>query len=209
MERPFDTVRAQSGKPSEDTHNPQVIIISGAIGSGKGTVVHALVHELGFTWVPTHTTRPMRRDDPALSQRVFDTETTFLRHLARGEFIESVEKGGNRYGLLRHDLERELRAGKPVIIEMGAEGGIKVNQSYPNVMLIFLLTDEKVRRQRITARSMNNAEAEKRMKEAVAEEKLAREHYDYLIENIEGHPEEAIEAVKNIVLEQFSTIQHK
>ena len=67
--------------------HPPLIIISGSIGSGKGTIVHALANELGLTWIPTHTTRTVRNDDHVLSRRIFETEATFMRHIAPDEFI--------------------------------------------------------------------------------------------------------------------------
>lgn len=183
-----------------------IIIISGAIGSGKGTIIHALTHELDFVWVPTHTTRIMRRDDPSLSRRIFDSESTFLRHLARGEFLETVEKGGNRYGLLRADLEKEVKQGRPVVMELTVEGGQAVEREYPNTLLIFLFTSEKIRRERTAHRSQNRQESELRMQEAAQEERIARKSYHYLIENREHHPEEAIETVKRIAIERFPSL---
>lgn len=187
--------------------HPPIIVISGAIGSGKGTLLHALVHEMNLNWVPTHTTRVMRRDDPSLSRRIFDTEATFLRHLARGELIESVEKGGNRYGLLRADLDHELKANHPSVIELTVEGGRAVAKEYPNTLLIFLFTNEKLRYERIRHRTQNKDEVDLRMKEAYEEEKIARKEYDYLIENVEHHPEQAIETVKKIILERFPKLR--
>lgn len=184
-----------------------IVVISGAIGSGKGTLIHALTHELKLTWVPTHTTRVMRRDDPALSRRIFDTESTFLRHLARGEFIETVEKGGHRYGSLRSDLDAVVRAGRPVIMELTVEGGMAIAREYPQALLILLFTNEKTRRVRIAHRAQNQHEVELRMKEAKEEERIAKKHYDFLVENIEDHPEEAIETVKEIVFERFPSLR--
>jgi guanylate kinase len=183
---------------------PPIIVISGAIGSGKGTIVHALVHELGLTWVPTHTTRPMRKDDAVISHRIFDTETNFLRHRDRGELIEWIELAGHYYGLLRHDLEQALNHNKPVIIELTIDGGIKVAKEYPNnTILLHITTDEKTRRERITHRNMNATEIEARMQEGRREDKQAREHCDYIIENIENYPEAAISAIKQILAETF------
>jgi guanylate kinase len=187
---------------STDNH-PPIIIISGAIGSGKGTILHALVRELPLTWAPTHTTRPVRRDDTALSHRIFDTDTNFVRSMSRGEFIESVEIAGHRYGVLRSDLEKELRLNHPVVLEVSVDGGLEIKRHYPNTLLLFLLSPQKERSSRIVDRKQDSQEIAKRMKDATQEEKIAKAHYDYLIENIEGHPEEAIEAIKDIINDTF------
>lgn len=190
-------------------HFAPIVIISGAVGSGKGTIVHALAHELNIAWVPTHTTRPMRRDDPTLSHRIFDTEATFLRHKERGEFIESVEIAGNHYGLLREDLEREIRSGHPALIEMDVNGGRIVDREYNNVLLLFITADEKWRRERVVHRGMDPSELAARLNDSRHEEKIAHEHYDYIIENVENNPQECIDAIKDIIRERFPEITEK
>lgn len=189
-------------------HTP-LIVISGAIGSGKGTVLHALVHEIDVHWVATHTTRPMRREDPTLSRRIFDTETTFARHEARNEFIETIELTGYRYGLLKHDLESALRTSRGVIVELTAEGGMKLAKLYPEAFLIFLASDEKHRRERITHRQLDEPIICERMQDAKQEEKLALKHYDYVVENVEDNPNDAIDEIKKLIFEQFPELKEK
>ncbi len=170
--------------------------------------MHALHNELNVHWIPTHTTRPMRRDDSVLSQRLFDTEANFLRHEARGEFIESIQLGsGYRYGLLREDLEKELHQNHAVIVEMTVDGATKVAKHYPNTLILFVEVDEKHRREWVQERGMTKQEIESRMKEAGKEEKAAKEQANFLVENLAGHPEEAIEAIKKIILERWPELE--
>ncbi len=184
--------------------HPPIVIICGPIGSGKGTIIHALHHELGLQWVPTHTTRPHRQDDSILSQRVYDTETNFLRAQARGEFIETVHlDSGYYYGLLRSDLEHELNHNRPVVIEMTIDGAAKVAKIYPHTLILFVQASEKYRRDWVRQRNMPAKEIEARMKDAKREEKLASKEANFIVENMVGHPEEAIEAIKKIIVEHF------
>lgn len=184
-------------------HHPPLVIISGAIGSGKGTIVHALAHELDLAWIPTHTTRAMRNDDNALSKRVFDTEATFMRHVARNEFIEMVKIADHYYGLLRPDLEQAFAHKRPAIVELNVDGAIKVSKLYPNSILIFIQADQKSRTERISHRNMDKDEIKKRMSDSAKEEAIAHKEYDFLIENREDHPEVAIDAVKEIIIKHF------
>jgi guanylate kinase len=94
-----------------------------------------------------------------------------------------------------------------MIMELTVEGGMAVAREYPQTLLIFLFTDEKTRMNRIGHRAQNKHEVELRMQEAKEEEKLAKRHYDFLVENIEDHPEEAIETVKEIIFERFPTLR--
>ncbi|HEY1074164.1 MAG TPA: hypothetical protein VGE59_00470 [Patescibacteria group bacterium] len=184
---------------------PPIIIVSGAVGSGKGTVIHALAHELGLEWVPTHTTRAHRPDDETLSRHVFDTEPTFLRHLARNEYLETIEYKGERYGLLREDLTQALKINKPVIIELSVEGGIKIARQYPQVLLIFISTSEEFR----TTVTRNQQSRKADLKHSAGEKRKAFEHYDYIIENVEHYPNQAIDAIKDIITTHFPELKKK
>lgn len=179
------------------------------MGSGKGTIVHALEKELGLTWVKSHTTRPMRHDDSVISNRVFDTEVNFLRHLDRGEVLVPTKINGDYYGLFKSDLEHELRHNKPVILEITVDGGVELAELYPNSLLIFITVDPKDVLKRIGHRHMENGDIKERMALTQKEEKLAQKHYDYLVENPQGAPGVAIETIKEIILERFPEISQE
>lgn len=186
--------------------HPPIIVISGAMGSGKGTVMYALSREFNVRWIPTHTTRAIRPDDDILSNRIYDTEATFSRHEDRGEFIESTKIAGHSYGLLREDLEKELRHHHSAIIELSVEGGIAVAKAYPDTFLLYLATDEKIRRNRITRRGMDRKVIDERIKADKQSEKLARKSYHYVIENPADEPHHAIDTIKKLIMKRFSEI---
>ncbi len=185
------------------TKHAPVIIISGGMGSGKGTVVHALEKELGLTWIKTHTTRPMRHDDAVISHRVFDTEVNFLRHLDRGEVLVPTKLAGHYYGLFKEDLDHELRQNKPIILEITVDGGVELAKLYPHSILIFITADPKDVLKRIAHRHMEKTEIKERLALTQKEEKLAKKHYDYLIENVQGAPGATIESIKELIVEKF------
>lgn len=185
---------------------PPLIVISGPIGSGKGTIVHALVCELDLTWVPTHTTRAARRDDFVLSRRIFDSAATFSRRLARDEFIETTKIAGHYFGLAKADIESAGCHGRAAIVELTVAGGAKVARLFPRSLLLFIQSPRASRIKRIQNRDMNQREIASRLRQSAAEERLAQKKYDYLIENRDNHPEAAIDAVKKIIVERFSEL---
>lgn len=184
-------------------HDAPIIVISGSIGSGKGTVIHALVNELPLTWVPTHTTRTMRKDDSLLSNRIFDTEATFERYIERDAFIEHTEVANNSFGLLKDDLEQIVKARHGAILELSVSGGVALNKIYPQALLIFITAPEASRRERIAHRHMDPSEQKQRMAESDDEEKQAHEHYDYIVENPDHLPHLAIHDVRDLILDHF------
>ena len=46
----------------------------------------------------------------------FMTPEEFDQHVAAGDFVEHASYSGNRYGTLRSELERRVRAGVPVVL---------------------------------------------------------------------------------------------
>lgn len=186
-----------------------LIVISGAVGSGKGTILYALTNELELNWIPTATTRPPRSDDGDLSRRHFLTDEIFDRHLARGDFFESVHRASARYGTLKRDLDHAVAQNKPMVIEVGVEGGIALMDHYVNTLTIFICSDDKEREARIRKRHMDPRVAKDRLAEAKKEEAIARRRYDYIVMNMNEHPEDAVESVKELILKHYPQIATK
>jgi guanylate kinase len=59
--------------------------------------------------------------------------------VARQSFLESAEVHGNRYGTSREGIERCIREGDDVILEIDFQGALQVRQQFDNANLIFIL----------------------------------------------------------------------
>ena len=106
---------------------PQVFVITGPSGVGKGTLIRGLLErvpqlELSVS-ATTRLPRPGERDGVDYH---FLTPEEFERHVEAGDFVEHAIYSGNRYGTLRSELERRLSAGVPVVLEIEVEGARQV-----------------------------------------------------------------------------------
>ena len=97
----------------------RVFVITGPSGVGKGTLIRTLrerVPELELS--VSATTRPPRPGEEDGVDYHFLSDAEFERRVQAGEFVEHATYSGRRYGTLRAELERRLRDGHPVVLEI-------------------------------------------------------------------------------------------
>ena len=97
-----------------------LFVLSGPSGVGKGTLrARALKDIEGLTYSVSCTTRRPRPGDREGVDYRFVSEEAFTRMVERGLFLEYAQvHGGPRYGTLREDVERELDAGRDMLLEI-------------------------------------------------------------------------------------------
>jgi guanylate kinase len=121
----------------------RLVVVSGPSGVGKGTVIaETLRRAPGLELATSATTRPRRRDEVDGREYHFLSEPEFLRRVAGGEFLEHVSYAGNRYGTLRSEVERRLRAGRDVVLEIEVVGARAIKRQMPEAVLVFIAPPE-------------------------------------------------------------------
>jgi guanylate kinase len=119
--------------------SPAVFVITGPSGVGKGTLIRGLLDrvpelELSVS-ATTRLPRPGERDGVHYH---FLSPEEFTARVAGGEFVEHASYSGNRYGTLRSELERRLRAGLPVVLEIEVQGARQVRAAMPEAVAVFI-----------------------------------------------------------------------
>ena len=121
------------------SRTPRLFVVSGPSGVGKGTLV-SLVREqrpdLGLT-VSATTRQPRPGEVDGVSYH-FLSASDFESRVAAGEFLEWANVFGNCYGTLRSEVERNLSAGKSVILEIDVQGALNVRKLMPEAVLVFI-----------------------------------------------------------------------
>ena len=183
------------------THG-KLIVISGPSGAGKTSICQALLKELPSTvWSVSATTRPMRPGDaPGVSYEFVDRDE-FQRRVAAGEFLESAEYIGHRYGTPRQPVEKAIAAGKNVVLEIDVQGGMQVAAKMPESVRVFVLPpNSESLKARLQGRGTEVEEQmKKRLAKADGEIAVARDSgsYDYFVVN--DVLESTVEQVKRII----------
>ena len=117
----------------------KLIVISGASGVGKGTVVKAMMarrQDLFFS--VSATTRPPRPGEVDGRDYYFVTRETFEAMIARGEMLEYDEHAKNYYGTPKAQVEEKREKGH-VLLDIEPNGARNVKNNYPEAVLVFVM----------------------------------------------------------------------
>jgi guanylate kinase len=150
----------------------KVFVITGPSGVGKGTLIRGLLERIPELELSVSaTTRSPRPGEEHGHDYHFLSDEEFDQRLAAGDFVEHAVYSGNRYGTLRSELERRLRDGIPVVLEIEVQGARQVREAMPDAEAVFIAPPSRdALRARLVGRGTDSAEdVEKRMRTADAE----------------------------------------
>ena len=117
----------------------RLIVVSGASGVGKGTVLKKVMerrHDLSFS--VSATTRPPRPGEVDGVHYYFITKEKFEDMIRRGEFLEYDAHMAHYYGTPRAQAEEKLRHGS-VLLDIEPKGARQVKTSAPEALLLFIM----------------------------------------------------------------------
>lgn len=186
---PRDNPLSTDPAPNGGLAGPGVLlVISGPSGVGKTTITRAV--EQAFpeaVFSVSATTRPRTSADREGIDYHFVSDEEFERMKAAGEFLETAEVFGRKYGTPRRWVEQRLAEGRLVILEIDVQGARAVKSQVPEAFGIFVLPpSEEVLLERLRARGRDPEEViARRFSEAKREIAAAKSGriYDRFIVN--------------------------
>jgi guanylate kinase len=164
-----------------------LFIVSSPSGGGKTSLVKALLEaEPGVRLSISHTTRPPRPGEADGRDYHFVPREAFERMLGAGEFLESAEIYGNRYGTSQKWIEAERAAGRDVLLEIDWQGAQQVRRLIRGVVSVFVLPPSlEVLESRLKGRGQDAPDVIQRRMTVAREEISHAPEYDYVIINEE------------------------
>jgi guanylate kinase len=162
-----------------------LIVISGASGTGKGTVCKELLaREHGVAFSVSATSRAPREGEQDGREYYFRTRAEFEAMIAEGAFLEYADVYGNYYGTPLAPIEARRSAGEDILLEIDTQGALNVMERCPDGTFIFLLPPslEELRR-RITGRGTESEESLARRLAAARDEIRLGRRYRYAVLN--------------------------
>jgi guanylate kinase len=137
-----------------------LIVLSGASGTGKGTICKELLRrEPNIAYSISATTRPPRMGEQDGREYYFCTRETFETMIADGAFLEYADVYGNYYGTPLRPIEERRAAGEDILLEIDTQGALRVMERCPDGTFIFLLPPSLAElRRRITGRGTETEE---------------------------------------------------
>ena len=163
----------------------KLFVITAPSGAGKTSLIDALVRaDSSLKLSVSYTTRAPRPGEKNGVDYHFVDDAAFLAMQARGEFLESAEVHGYRYGTSKKVITEALARGADLILEIDWQGARQVRAVYPACVGIFILPpsiEELERRMRSRGQDAD-AVIRRRLDNARGEMEHAGE-FDYAIIN--------------------------
>ena len=117
----------------------KLVVISGASGVGKGTVLGIMMNkrkDLKFS--VSATTRPPRPSEVNGMHYYFVTKECFEKMIAEGQMLEYSAHNANYYGTPRAQAEEKMRVGS-VLLDIEPNGAKQVKEALPEAVLVFIM----------------------------------------------------------------------
>jgi guanylate kinase len=160
-------------------------IVSAPSGAGKTSLVKALLKaDPAIRLSVSYTTRPPRPGETDGRDYHFVSRERFEEMLAEDEFLEHAEVYGNFYGTSKGSIERDLDAGRDILLEIDWQGAEQVRRHFPQSASIFVLPPSfNALRTRLAGRGQDSEEVIERRLAAAAHDVAHAEAFDYIIVN--------------------------
>jgi len=175
------------------------VILSSPSGGGKTTIAKELLRrrsDVGYS--VSATTRDPRPGETEGVDYFFMTPERFEDGRQKGDFAESAEVHGRMYGTLKREVDRVLRSGRHVIMDIDVQGARQFVAAYPDSVLIFLIPpNAQVLLERLKGRGTESPDSLARRMRSAIEELRAVDLYSYLVVNEDL--EAAVNSVSSII----------
>jgi guanylate kinase len=118
----------------------RLFVITAPSGAGKSSLIRALLKDDSSLRLSTsYTTRAPRPGEQNGREYHFVSDPEFLAMRERGEFLESAEVHGNRYGTAKRVINEALARGHDLLLEIDWQGARQVRSLYADCVGIFIL----------------------------------------------------------------------
>lgn len=158
----------------------RVVVLAAPSGGGKTTIANELLRRRpdAFGYSVSATTRKPRAGEHDGEAYYFLPRDEFQRRVQAAEFLEWAEYAGELYGTLRREVERVLRSGRHVVLDIEVQGAQQVRRVYrgPASVSIFVIPPsprvliDRLRKRR----TESEGELQQRLQIAIREVKAAQ-----------------------------------
>lgn len=141
----------------------KIIVVSAPSGSGKSTIINSILEEGCFDmdFSVSATNRNPRPGEVDHVQYHFLSTEEFRNAIESNQFIEWEEVyPGRYYGTLRSEIDRMLRHGQNVILDIDVRGALNVKKLYGDTACLIFIEPPSIQelRRRLESRGTDDLE---------------------------------------------------
>ena len=181
-------------------NNGILVVISGFSGAGKGTLVRKLMDKYdNYALSISMTTRDKREGEEDGVHYFFVDHKKFEQTIANDGLLEYASYCGNYYGTPREYVEKQIEAGKDVILEIEVQGALQIKKKFPNTLLLFVTPPSaKELAKRLKDRNTETDEQIFGRLSRAAEEAEWISKYDFLV--INDYIDKSVDRLNDIIV---------
>lgn len=182
---------------AEQTAAPKLTVLAGPTAVGKGTVSAYIREHYPEVWFSVSaTTRDPRPGEEEGVHYYFVSDEEFESMVENRQMLEwATVHNSYKYGTIRSMVQKQMDAGKHVLLEIDLQGARQVRNAMPEAQLIFLAPpswDELV--SRLIGRGTESPQEQEARLDTAKIELAAEPEFDYTVIN-----ETVAEAAEEIV----------
>jgi guanylate kinase len=187
-------------KQSATRNQPPIILLTGASGAGKSTVLDTLLMQRTnpIKKFVTCTTRPMRPGERDGREYHFLTRDAFEKNIAHGRFYEWAVVYNNYYGSSKTEMARLLKGKKAIVMILDVQGTRTIKRHHPEAISIFIDAPTPSLRARLKDRGSDMNDMKRRLAE-ITKEKRYRNSADVVLLNRDGDLEKTVLAIQQLI----------
>jgi len=163
----------------------KLFVVSGPSGSGKTTLVTRILSTVeNLSFCVSYTTRPIREGEVDGKHYRFVSKEKFQNMIDRDLFTERAEVHGHSYGTPKSDIEKGIKTGVDIILDIDVQGAKQVRGIFDDSVFIFVVPPSiEILEQRLRNRKSEEDEDISVRLGIVKEEVACLKFYDYIIIN--------------------------
>ncbi len=179
--------------------NGLLFVVTAPSGAGKSSLIKGLLAaDRAVALSVSYTTRTPRPGETDGREYHFVDAGRFKAMLERGDFLESAEVHGHRYGTSQKSIEQTRASGRDLVLEIDWQGAEQVRRLHPDAIGIFILPPSMAElERRLRARAQDSEPVIQRRLHNAAEEMTHAVEFKYAIINKDF--DEALQDLKAIV----------
>lgn len=162
-----------------------LIVLSGPSGVGKDSVLKLILKERKDLRLSiSYTTRSPRSGEVDGVDYHFVSKQEFEKLIDDGEMLEYATYCGNYYGTRSFEIDKELKSGNSVILEIEVQGARQVIKKRKDAVSIFIAPSSVAElKNRLIGRGLDSEEIIKNRILVAEKEILSATDYNYIVVN--------------------------